>query len=123
MDTREAATAFWETAEARRWDEFASMIADEVLYECAQTRERIRGRDAYVRFNREFPGDWHMTVDRVVAGDRDAVTLCTFTLPGEVMTGIAVLTFDEDGRVVRVDDFWPEPYEPPADRAHLAERY
>jgi hypothetical protein len=30
---------------------------------------------------------------------------------------------DEDGRIVRITDFWPDPYEPPAGRAHLAGRY
>jgi hypothetical protein len=58
-----------------------------------------------------------------VGGASDAVTWCTFTLDGEVMTGIAFLSFDVAGQVVRVDDFWPEPYEAPADRAHLSERY
>jgi hypothetical protein len=28
-----------------------------------------------------------------------------------------------DGLVTRVTEFWPEPYEPPAGREHLAERY
>jgi hypothetical protein len=28
-----------------------------------------------------------------------------------------------DGLIVRVTDFWPEPYEPPPGREHLAERW
>jgi hypothetical protein len=123
MDTFAAATAYWDTCEARDWGAFSALLAADVVYECPQTRERIRGREAYTRFNREFPGDWHLTIDRIVAGDDSAVTQTTFVLDGETMTGIAFLTFDADGKIVKVDDYWPEPYEPPADRAHLSERY
>jgi hypothetical protein len=28
-----------------------------------------------------------------------------------------------DGLIATVTDFWPEPYEPPASRAHLTERW
>jgi hypothetical protein len=30
---------------------------------------------------------------------------------------------DQDGLIASISDFWPEPYEPPAERAHLAERF
>ena len=44
---------YWAAAEARDWDAFAALMADDVVYEAPQTRERVRGRDAYLRFNRE----------------------------------------------------------------------
>ncbi len=48
------------TLESRDWDAFATLLAPHVVYECPQTRERVRGRDGLVRFNQEFPGDWHL---------------------------------------------------------------
>ena len=52
--------AYWAAAEARDWDRFGALLADDVVYEAPQTRERVRGRAAYLRFNAEgFPGDWH----------------------------------------------------------------
>ncbi len=123
MGHEETALAYWNSCEARDWDRFGALLADDVVYECPQTRERVRGRDAYVRFNREFPGDWHMSIERIVASATGAVTWASFRLDGEVMTGIAFLTFDDTGRITTVTDFWPDPYEPPANRAHLVERY
>jgi hypothetical protein len=29
----------------------------------------------------------------------------------------------DDGKIAQITDFWPEPYELPASRAHLVERY
>lgn len=44
-----------------------------VVYEIPQTRERIRGRDAYLQFNREYPGDWHLRPLVVLGDGRDAI--------------------------------------------------
>ena len=113
---------YWSTAEERDWEGFAALLHPDVVYEVPQTRERVTGRDAYVRFNAEFPGDWHVTVQRVVADDSGGVAWTSFAVEGETMTGLHFLTV-VDGFVTRVDDFWPEPYEPPAGREHLVERW
>jgi hypothetical protein len=41
---------------------------------------------------------------------------------GESQSGLSFFDLGGDGRITRITDFWPEPYEPPANRAHLAER-
>ena len=45
--------AYWAAAEARDWARFADLLAEHVVYEAPQTRERVRGRAAYLRFNIE----------------------------------------------------------------------
>lgn len=122
-DHADVVRRFWATAEARDWGGFEATLAPDVVYEAPQSRERVRGASAYTRFNREFPGDWHVTLERVVADDEGAVSHAGFTLDGEPMTGISFFTFDAEGRIATVLDYWPEPYEPSAGRAHLVERY
>lgn len=121
--TRQTVESYWACAEARDWAGFAATLADDVVYFIPQTRERIRGKDAYVRFNAEYPGDWHLSVQRVVAGDDQAATWVDFRVDGEQMIGIAFFRLDGAGKIAEVTDAWPEPYEPPAGRAHLVERY
>jgi len=79
-DGRELAAAFVERLERRDWDGLGELLHPGVVYEIAQSRERIRGRDRYIQFN-------------------------------------------ADGWITKVTDFWPEPYEPPAGREHLVERW
>lgn len=119
----DAVRTYWESAEARDWAAFGSVLAADVVYEMQQTRERVRGREAYVRFNQGYPGDWHLTIDRIVVDDRGAASWTTFTVEGESMTGIAFFTFNSRGAIDTVQDVWPESYEPPAGRAHLTERF
>jgi hypothetical protein len=115
---------YWAAAEARDWGAFGALLADDVVYEAPQTRERVSGRDAYVRFNAEgFPGDWHLTVQRIVSQDRAAVSMIEFSGAEASQPGLCFFDLDEAGRIVRITDFWPDPYEPPAGRAHLAGRY
>ncbi len=117
--------AYVEALEARDWDGLGDLLAPGVVYEVPQTRERVSGREAVVRFNREYPGEWHLRV-REAYGDASggAVHLGWVGAPGEEESGaVALLRFDPDGRILHITDYWPEPYEPPAERAHLVERF
>ena len=112
---------FWAATEARDWDGLADVLADDLVYEMEQTRERVRGKPAFVRFFSEFPGDWHLVVRRIIADADGGVSTLDFTVGDEHMVGITFFTFDADGRITRLEDVWPEPYERPAGRAHLTE--
>lgn len=124
MSARDAVAAYWAAAEARDWTSFGELLSDDILYEAAQTGERVRGRDAYVRFNREgFTGDWHLVVQRIVAEGPLAASWIVFSEGGVAETGLCFFELDGAGRIARIDDFWPQPYEPPADRAGLVESF
>ena len=115
---------YWAAAEARDWDAFGALLADDVVYQAPQSRERVSGRDAYIRFNAEgFPGDWHLAVQRIVSQERAAVSMIESSEGETRQPGLCFFDLDEAGRIIRITDFWPDPYEPPAGRAHLAGRY
>lgn len=123
MHGPEVITDYWTALEARDWTAFGALLADDVVYEVPQTRERVRGREAYVRFNVEYPGDWHATIVRVHGDDRSGASWTSFVVDGEEQPGITFFDLDDAGLVRRVVDFWPEPYEPPPGREHLVERW
>lgn len=122
-DPRKTVERFWATAEGRDWDAFAETLAEDVVYTLPQTREKISGRDRFVQFYKEYPGDWHLRIERLVAEPDHVVSWIHATVGLEEMYAISFFTFTGDGRVDSITDFWPEPYEPPAGREHLSERY
>ena len=123
-DTGDAVAAYWAATEARDWDTFGALLAEDVVYELPQTRERVRGRAAYTTFTADgFPGDWHIIVQRVIGGEQDAASEIEFIDAGVGQTGLTFFEFGSYGLISRITDYWPEPYEPPANRAGLAERY
>jgi hypothetical protein len=123
-DAHDVVAAYWAAAEARDWDAFAALLAEQVVYEGPQARERVRGRAAYLRFNAEgFPGDWHLTVQRIVGQGGHAASWIEMSDAGDQYPGLCFFDLDADGKIARITDFWPERHELPASRAHLVERY
>ncbi|WP_345151727.1 nuclear transport factor 2 family protein [Nonomuraea rubra] len=122
-ENRQAAHAYVDTAERRDWEAFAALLAEDVVYEMPQTRERIRGKQLFLRFNMEYPGDWHLKVRRIVADGRHAAAWLDTRVGDERQDACVWFEFSDDGLIRRVTDFWPEPYDPPAGREHLVERW
>ena len=123
-DAHQVVAAYWAAAENRDWDTFADLVAEQVVYEAPQYRERVRGRITYLRFNVEgFPGDWHLSVKRIIGEGRHAASWLEFSDAGDHYPGLCFSELDDDGRIARITDFWPAPAELPHSRAHLVERY
>ena len=124
-DAADVVAAYWAAANARDWFTFEHLLSEDVLYEGPQTRERVRGRGNYIRFNMEgFPGDWHLEVIRIIGEGLHASSWIQFTNgDGTVQPGLCFFDLQEDGTIVHITDFWPDPYELPTTRAHLVERY
>ena len=122
-DAAEVVARYWAHCDAREWRQFGQLVTDDVVYEVPQSRERIRGRDTYVEFNRTYPGDWRIVVERIVAAGPHAVSWTSFLLDGTSQTGLCFFELNGRGLIERITDFWPEPFEPPPGREHLTERY
>jgi hypothetical protein len=123
-NAHQVVAAYWAAAESRDWDTFAELVAEQVVYQAPQTRERVRGRTAYLRFNIEgFRGDWHLTVERIIGEGRHAASWIEFSDGGDRYPGLCFFDLDDDRRIARITDFWPTPTEIPVSRSHLVERY
>jgi ketosteroid isomerase-like protein len=119
--TRAMVRRYYDSLIERDWDTFVALLTEDVRYEIPQTSERITGKERYLRFNQEYPGDWQLSVTRLVADGSTAAASSNFTVGDERMVGVTFFELDGD-LISRVTDFWPEPYEPPAGREHLVER-
>jgi ketosteroid isomerase-like protein len=122
-ETRRIASDYVDSLERRDWPRLTSLLAEDVVYEMPQTRERIRGRTAFLQFNVEYPGDWHLRVRRLVADGGFAALWLDVRVDAERLDACVWLEVSADGLVTRVTDYWPEPYEPPPGRDHLVERW
>ncbi|HEX4094452.1 MAG TPA: nuclear transport factor 2 family protein [Trebonia sp.] len=120
--TRAVVSAYWAAAEARNWEAFGRLLADDVVYQAPMSHERVSGKAAYLRFNAEgFTGAWHLAVERIVADEATAASWIQMTDGDETYPGLTFFDF-ADGLIAAITDFWPQAYEPPASRAHLIER-
>jgi hypothetical protein len=122
--TKSVVERFIDTLDRRDWEAWAALLHPDVVYELPQSSERIRGRERYLQFNQEFPGDWHLELKVAIADERYGVAWFLWRVgdagPDDAM---AFFTFADDGLVVAVTDFWPERYDPPHGREHLVQRW
>jgi ketosteroid isomerase-like protein len=121
-DTADIVRRYWALANARDWAGFGALLAPDVVYEVPQTRERVRGRDPYVEFNRTWPGAWHVEITELIAQPDRAVSVTAFHVDGQTMTGICFFEC-RDGLITRLTDWWPGNYDPPPRQTSVIERW
>lgn len=115
--------AFWRLMGSNDFHAVRAVLAPTFVLEWPQSRERIRGGERFAQMNAEYPaqGRWSFRLNRLVASDTEVVT--DVTVSDGTQTARAISFFEvRDGAITRLVEFWPDPYEPPAHRAHLVER-
>ncbi len=122
MNTLELISRYYQSLNAKDWAGFRATLSPDVVYEVPQTRERVRGLEAYIDFNTTYPGDWTLEVVRIIADETGASGQIRFLVDGQELTGISFFEI-EDGLITHILDFWPEPYEPPTRHSRFVERY
>ena len=114
---------FWALMQTNDFAAVAAVLAPDFVLEWPQTRERIRGAERFARMNADYPahGRWEFTIHRIVGDAHEAVSDVAIT--DGVQQARAISFFETaGGRVRRLVEYWPEPYDAPANRAHLVER-
>ncbi len=122
MNARSIALAHWELANMRDWKKFGQLLAQNMVYEAPQTKERITGSTGYIDFFATWPGAWSAKVVKCIADEHSAMTLIEFQSAAPPMTGLTIFEF-EDGLISKVTDYWPTPYEPEPRASANVQRY
>ena len=119
----ELLTTYVAVLEARDWAALTALLHEDVVYRLPQTREVVRGRDRYLRWNTEYPDGWHLRLVEAYGDGAGAAARLSVRMDGEPGTVDAlVFVRAAEGRLVEITDWWPEPYDPPPGREHLATR-
>lgn len=121
---RQTIVSLWQAFNQRDWIAAREQLTDDFICEWPQSNERIRGRDNFIAVNQNFPGDWQITVERViVSGDQAASEVSIqLTRAEETRTDVAVSFYElREGKINKEVDYWPNPYPAPAGRAQWVE--
>lgn len=113
---------YWKAANDRDWGTFKALLHENIVYELPQTRERIRGRLAFTEFNATYPGDWTLSIVRLISDEFQAVSQIAFRSKNEEEIGISFFEI-QNGLIHRIVEFWPSSYDPPARNSNSIERY
>jgi ketosteroid isomerase-like protein len=97
------------------------VFADAAVVEYPQSGERIRGRANIRAVEENYPGLPKVTIRRkVVVGDL-ALVESDLDYQGKPYQEVSIFEF-RHGKIVRLTQYFPEPFEPPESRAWWVER-
>jgi ketosteroid isomerase-like protein len=112
LQPAEVGRALWERLEARDWEGVAAILDDRLVLDWPQSGERIRGRANFLAVNQAYPGEWHITVERVVAAGDEVVTVVRVDFadePGRIDRAASFMRV-RNGRVASILEFWPDAF-------------
>lgn len=115
--------AFWKFFSDQNWDEAATLLHKEFVAVWPQSRERMVGAKNFVDVNRYYPGNHKIEIIYAFEIGTKVVT----TVWIEADTGqktFANSIFDiKDGKILKTEEYWAEPYAAPDWRKQWVERY
>lgn len=80
-DPRETVLAYWEAMRSNDFDKASEWLAEDVVIDWPQPRERVHGRGNFAALNSAFPaaGRWTFVLNRIVADGSEVVTDMTIS--------------------------------------------
>jgi hypothetical protein len=113
---------FWRLMATNDFLSVASVLGDDFVLEWPQSRERIRGAGNFAQMNAEYPanGPWRFSINRIVGQGGEAVSDVSVTDGVAAARVISFFTLSA-GKIVKIVEFWPEPFAPQPNRQHLTE--
>jgi ketosteroid isomerase-like protein len=118
----EVVREFWRLMATNKFASVGAVLSSSVVVDWPQSNERIRGPERFAAVNSEYPahGPWTFTVNHLVGNATEVVTDVSVSDGVQHARAISFFTVAE-GKVVRIVEFWPEPYAAPDNRRHLTE--
>jgi ketosteroid isomerase-like protein len=122
QQNRAALDQHWAASAAGNQDAEHEIYVDDAVVEYPQSGERIRGRRNVQALRSQHPAKPSGFAVRRILGEGDLwVTEYEITYEGRRFNTVSIMEF-QAGKVVRETQYFAEPFEPPAWRAHLVER-
>ena len=113
---------FWRLMATNDFHSVKAVLADDFVLDWPQSGERIVGPENFAVVNAEYPteGVWSFAIRRLVAQGPEVVTHVEVT-DGK-QSGEAISFFHlSGGKIQSIVEYWPDPFEPAANRKHLVE--
>jgi ketosteroid isomerase-like protein len=124
LNNKQILEKFWEVMATNDFYAVSQLLHDEYVLEWPQSRERIRGRDAFAAINTFYPAEekWIFNINHIAA-DGDLVVTDVSVSDGKRHDRAITFSTIRDGKIWRQVEFWPEPFEAPSWRVQWVERF
>ena len=119
-ENRKALDRHWAASDANDFDAEHDIYRDDAVLEYPQSGERIRGRHNIQASRAAQPNAKRFSVRRITGEGDFWVSEFIITYDGQPSYSVSIMEF-LDGKVSRETQYFGDPFEPGASRAHLVE--
>lgn len=113
--------SLWHAFDRFEFEAVAPLLHDDFVLEWPQSGERIHGRDNFIAINKHYPGQWRITINRMVACGDEVVTEITATYGDQTAHAVSFFQL-KDGKILHIREYWPDPMEAQSWRTQWVER-
>ena len=111
----------WDLFDKRQFAEARPLLDEEFVCVWPQSRELIRGADNFIVLNENYPGEWIIDCKRIVNGGKEVVSEVKHTCGEKIVYATSFFEI-ENGKIVKMTEYWSEPYDAPDWRAEWVEK-
>jgi SnoaL-like domain len=122
MNAEAVVREFWSLMATNDFNAVKQVLDPGFIMDWPQSKERIRGPENFARMNIEYPtkGRWSFRINHLVVGADEVVSQVSVTDGEQSGEPISFFTV-QAGKITHLIEYWPEPFAPAANRAHLVE--
>jgi ribosomal protein S18 acetylase RimI-like enzyme len=115
--------SFWNLFSNQQWDEASNLLHHNFVATWPQSREKIIGAKNFIDVNRYYPGNHKIEVIHYFeVGSKVLTTVWIEADTGQKTFANSIFEID-NGRILKVEEFWAEPYPAPEWRKQWVEIY
>ena len=121
IEKRQAIEQHWAASESGDSELEHRVYAEDAVLDYPQSGERFVGRSTIAEQRGGNPAERHFTVRRVVGSGAVWVSEVVITYDGKPSLSVSIMEFGDD-LVAHETQYFADPFEAPAARAHIAQR-
>ncbi len=114
---------YWSLISDQKWNESKKLFHSEFCAEWPQSRERFTDVDSFINMNSAYPGNHKVEIIKLLSSE-NKVTSAVFIYADTGQKAFATSFFElKNEKIIKLTEFWGEPYEAPEWRSKYSQRY
>ena len=123
MNNIELITTFWGLFSEQKWDQAATLLHEDFMAIWPQSRERMVSAKNFIDVNRYYPGNHKIEIIHLFETSNKVLTTVWIAADTGQKT-FANSIFDiQNGKILKIEEYWAEPYAAPQWRKQWVELY
>lgn len=123
MTQIELVKKFWQLFSDQKWDASIDLLHSDFVAIWPQSRERMIGAQNFVNVNRHYPGNHKIEVLHAFESGNKVLTTVWIQADTGQKTFTNSIFEIKDGKILKTEEYWAEPYAAPEWRKQWVEIY